>query len=586
MNTGYIELAVFLIILTLCSVVLGKYIASVFEGKIAVKIKVLGWVEHIIYRCIGIDPEQEMSWYVYAINVMIFSVLGVVLLFVMQQVQGVLPLNPQHLDAVPWDLAFNTANSFVTNTNWQAYPGETTMSYFTQMLGLAVQNFLSAGVALSVLVALIRGFSRAEVKQIGNFWNDLVKSTLYILLPLSVVVATILMSQGVPQNFNKYTNVKLIEPQTITQTIANKAVTTTITKQTIPQGPVASQEAIKMIGTNGGAFFNVNSAHPYEDPTPFSNFLEMLSILLIPGALCFAFGRMIHDSKQGYAIYIVMSIIFVIFTVMVMWAELKGNPLFRTLNIDQALSHLQNGGNMEGKESRFGIFASGLFAAVTTSASCGAVNAMHDSFMPLGGFVPLFLMMLSEIIFGGVGSGLYGMLAFVIVAVFISGLMIGRTPEYLGKKIEGFDMKMIAIIILIIPVLVLFGTSISLLIAPGVAGITNPGAHGLSQVLYAFTSAANNNGSAFAGLNANTLYYNLTLGVVVFIGRFGIIIPILALAGSLASKKHIPITSGTMPTTGIIFMSILIGVIIIVGALTYVPALALGPIVEHLLLFK
>lgn len=582
MNTGYIELAVFLIILTLCAAILGKYIAGVFDGKI----KFLGGVERTIYSCIGIDSKQEMSWCVYALNVVIFSVLGIVLLFIMQLIQGILPLNPQHLGGLSWDLALNTASSFVGNTNWQAYAGETTMSYFTQMLGLAVQNFLSAGVGLAVLIALIRGFSRAEVKQIGNFWNDLVKSILYILLPLSVVVATILISQGVPQNFNKYTDVKLIEPQVVTQTVNNQPVTTTITTQTIPQGPVASQEAIKMLGTNGGAFFNVNSAHPYENPTPLSNFLEMLSILLIPGALCFAFGHMIGDRKQGYALYTVMSIIFVIFTVIVMWAELKGNPLFKTLNIDQALSHFQNGGNMEGKESRFGIFASGLFTAVTTAASCGAVNAMHDSFMPLGGFVPLFLMLLSEVVFGGVGSGLYGMLAFVIVAVFISGLMIGRTPEYLGKKIESFDMKMISIIVLIIPVLILLGTSLSLIIDPGVAGITNPGAHGLSQVLYAFTSAANNNGSAFAGLNANTVYYNLMLGATIFIGRFGIIIPILAIAGNLASKKHIPITSGTMPTTGIIFMLILIGVIIIVGALTYVPALALGPIAEHLLLFK
>ncbi|HCY38882.1 MAG TPA: potassium-transporting ATPase subunit KdpA, partial [Neisseriales bacterium] len=480
----------------------------------------------------------------------------------------------------------NTAISFVGNTNWQAYAGETTMSYFTQMSGLAVQNFVSAATGIAVVVALIRGFGSATKGVIGNFWSDLTKATLYILLPLSLIFAVVLLSQGVPQNFNNYVSAKVLEPQTISQTIAGKTTTQISRQQILPMGPVASQEAIKMLGTNGGGFFNANSAHPYENPNALSNFIEMLAILLIPAALCFAFGNLVNDKKQGYTLFIAMTAMFIILTLILMSAEMRGNPLFNPLHIDQLHSALQSGGNMEGKETRFGIFGSGLFAAVTTAASCGAINAAHDSLLPMGGFVPLFLMQLSEVVYGGVGSGLYGMLVFAILAVFICGLMIGRTPEYLGKKIESFEMKMTALIILIIPMIVLLGTAVSLIATQGLAGMSNPSAHGLSEVLYAFTSAANNNGSAFAGLNANTHYYNLMLGAAIFLGRFGVIVPVLAIAGSLAMKKKLPVTVGTMPTTGTLFIAILIGTIIIVGALTYVPSLALGPIVEHLQLFK
>ena len=460
------------------------------------------------------------------------------------------------------------------------------MSYFTQMVGLAVQNFVSAATGICVLMALIRGFTSVQAKLLGNFWSDLVKSVLYILLPISIIVSILLVALGVPQNFSSYKNVTLLEPQVVTQTVDNKPTTSTITIQTLPMGPIASQEAIKMLGTNGGGFFNANSAHPYENPNALSNLIEMLAILLIPASLCFTFGIMLKDKKQGYALYITMGIIFVVLVLLVMFTELKGNSLLNDFHIDKLAGVFQSGGNMEGKEVRFGEIASSLFAAITTATSCGAVNTAHDSLMPLGGFVPLFLMHLSEVIYGGVGCGLYGMLAFAILAVFVSGLMIGRTPEYLGKKIESFDMKMVALIILIVPALILVGTAVSVVCKQGLAGMSNSGAHGFSEVLYAFTSAVNNNGSAFAGLNANTVYYNLVLGLSIFIGRFGIIIPILALANNLASKKIIPVSQGTMPTTGVLFISILIGVIIIVGALTYIPALALGPIVEHLMLFK
>ncbi len=577
-----LNLIIFLLILTLLALPLGKYIAKVFENKLTF----LSFIEKPIYKLLGTTETEEQNWLQYTISLMLFNIVGIIVLFVIGLVQHKLPLNPASVDNMTWDLALNTAISFVANTNWQAYVGETAVSYFTQMVGLAVQNFVSAATGLAVVIALIRGFSRATTKQIGNFWTDLVKGTLYILLPLSIIMSVGLISQGVPQNFNNYVTAKVIDPQTVSQTVNGKNTSQVIDSQTIPMGPVASQEAIKMLGTNGGAFFNANSAHPYENPNAITNFIEMIAILLIPAALCFSFGHLVRDKKQGYTIFVTMTIAFILLAIMAMYSESKGNPLFNQYHIDQLHSVFQSGGNMEGKETRFGIIGSGLFAAVTTAASCGAVNAMHDSFLPLGGFVPLFLMQLSEVIYGGVGSGLYGMLIFAILAVFICGLMIGRTPEYLGKKIESFEMKMTALAILVVPMLVLLGTALSVIISPGLAGMSNPSAHGLSEVLYAFTSAANNNGSAFAGLNANTPYYNLMLGAAIFFGRFGVIIPVLAIAGSLANKKKLPATSGTMPTTGILFISILIGTIIIVGALTYVPSLALGPIVEHLQLFK
>lgn len=582
MNMAYLNLSVYFVLLTVLAIPLGKYIALVFENKI----NFLGFIEKPIYTILKISNNEEQDWKQYALSLMLFNIMGAIFLCILFTVQKFLPLNPQHFDKLSWDLAFNTAISFIANTNWQSYAGETTMSYFTQMFGLAVQNFLSAATGTAVLLVLIRGFSRASIKTIGNFWVDITKSTLYILLPLSIIVAIILVQQGVPQNFNNYAISNVLDPQTVTQVIDGKNQTDIIKTQTLPLGPIASQEAIKMLGTNGGGYFNANSSHPYENPTAISNFIEMLSILLIPAALCFMFGEMVKDRKQGYSLYLAMSIIFILSTIAILYFEARGNPVFNQFHVDQWHNALQSGGNMEGKETRFGIIGSGIFAAVTTAASCGAINAAHDSLLPMGGFIPLFLMQLSEVIYGGVGSGLYGMLIFAILAVFICGLMIGRTPEYLGKKIESFEMKMTALIILLVPLIVLLGTAISLLIPPGLAGISNPSAHGLSEVLYAFTSAANNNGSAFAGLNANTVYYNVMLGIAIFAGRFGVIIPILAIAGSLANKKKLPVSAGTMPTTGLLFITILIGVIIIVGVLTYIPALALGPIVEHLQLYK
>ncbi|MCC2626330.1 MAG: kdpA [Burkholderiales bacterium] len=574
MKLGYLDLTLFLVILTLGAVILGKYIAAVFSGRL----KFLAIIEGPIYRILGRAASDEMSWKEYTVALMIFNIFGIIILFTIQLIQGVLPLNPAHMAGLSWDLALNTAISFVSNTNWQAYSGESTMSYYTQMIGLTPQNFFSAATGLSVLVALIRGFKNVENDKLGNFWRDLTKSVLYILLPVSVIFAIIFVNQGIPQNFSAYQNVNLVEVQKI-------AKSPDIKTQVLPMGPIASQESIKMVGTNGGGYFNANSAHPYENPTPITNLLEILAMLIIPAALCFSFGRMIGDRRQGYALYIAMTIIFIVMTLLIMNAELKGNPLFNTLHVDQAQSLFQSGGNMEGKEARFGVLGSGLFASATTAASCGAVNAAHDSLMPLGGFVPLFLMQLSEVVYGGVGAGLYSIIVFAILSVFIAGLMIGRTPEYLGKKIESFEMKMVAIIILVVPFIILCSTALSVIIKPGLDGVSNPGAHGLSEVLYAFTSAANNNGSAFAGLNANTVYYNLLLGLNMLVGRFGVIIPLLAIAGSLANKKSIPVTEGTMSTSGGLFICILIGVIIIIGALTYIPALALGPVVEHLLLY-
>jgi K+-transporting ATPase ATPase A chain len=555
----------------------------------------LGWLERGLYRLAGIEPGEEMSWVRYATALLLFNALGVMVVYALQRLQFQLPLNPQKMPDVSADSAFNTALSFVTNTNWQAYSGESTMSYLTQMLALAVQNFLSAATGIAVAYALIRGFARRSAQGIGNFWVDLTRGALYVLLPLSLIAAVIFMGQGVIQNFAAYRDVQTIESLTYDNPQLDPAgqplkdaggnpvtLRTTTGTQTLPMGPVASQEAIKMIGTNGGGFFNANSAHPFENPTPLTNFTQMIAMFLIPASLCFVFGRMLGDPRQGWAVLAAMTLIFVFMAGVALWAEQQGNPLLAGLGVDQAPSTLQAGGNMEGKETRFGIVASALFATITTSASCGAVDAVHDSFTPLGGLVPLWLIQLGEVVFGGVGAGLYGMLIFAIMAVFIAGLMIGRTPEYVGKKIESFEIKMTSIVILVTPFLVLVGTAVAVMTDGGRAGIFNPGAHGFSEILYALSSAANNNGSAFAGLSTNTPFYNTLLGLVMWFGRFAFIIPVLAIAGSLARKKRIEVTAGTLPTHGPLFVALLIGTVVLVGALTYVPALALGPIIEQL----
>jgi K+-transporting ATPase ATPase A chain len=590
---AWFTLILFLAVLAALAYPLGVYMARIADA--APIGGLVGRIERVIYRAAAVDAAQDMPWTRYAAAVVLFNALGVVGVYLMQRLQVWLPLNPQSLANVTPDSAFNTAVSFVTNTNWQGYAGESTMSYFTQMLALAVQNFLSAASGLAVAFALIRGFSRRSAQGIGNFWVDLTRSTLYILLPLALVLAVIFVGQGVIQNFEAYKDVSPLESVTYSQPkldaagqplkdAQGNALTETLTThtQTLAMGPVASQEAIKMLGTNGGGFFNANSAHPYENPTPLSNFLQMLAMFLIPAALCFTFGRMVGDSRQGWAIVGAMTAIFVVMAVVALWAEQQGNPLFTPLGVDQTHSALQAGGNMEGKESRFGVVASALFATITTAASCGAVNAAHDSFTPLGGMVPMWLIQLGEVVFGGVGSGLYGMLIFAIMAVFVAGLMIGRTPEYVGKKIESFEMKMTSIVILVTPMLALVGTAIAVMTPAGVAGIFNPGPHGFSEVLYAFSSAANNNGSAFAGLSANTPFYNSLLAVVMWFGRFAFIVPVLAIAGSLAKKKRIEATAGTLPTHGPLFVALLVGTVMLVGALTYVPALALGPAIEHL----
>ena len=588
MNThAWLLLALFLAVLFAVGRPLGTYIARVVEGEYA-------WARRLeapLLRLCGVRADEEMGWIRYAVAIIAFNVLGVVFTYAVQRLQGGLPLNPQAFGAVAPDSAFNTAISFVTNTNWQGYGGESTMGYLTQMLTLAAQNFLSAATGMAVVFALIRGFARHSAQTVGNAWVDLTRITLYVLLPLSVAYALFLTSQGTIQNFSAYTTATTVEatPYDATRIDADGqalkdasglALTdpATTQEQTLPMGPLASQEAIKLLGTNGGGFFNANSAHPYENPTPLTNFTQMLAIFLIPCALCFSFGRLIGDPRQGWAVLTAMTVIFVIATIAVIGFEQQGNPILHALGVDPS------GGNMEGKEARFGITDSGLFAAVTTAASCGAVNSMHDSYSPLGGMVPLILMQLGEVVFGGVGSGLYGMLVFAIIAVFVAGLMIGRTPEYLGKKIEAHEMKMSAIVILITPLLVLLGTAVAVMLDTGRAGIANPGAHGFSEILYAFTSAANNNGSAFAGLSANTPFYNVMLGLTMWFGRFGVIGPVLAMAGGLAAKKRIAATSGTLPTHGPLFVSLLIGVVLLVGLLNYVPALALGPIVEHLML--
>jgi K+-transporting ATPase ATPase A chain len=593
MNTSsWIQIGLFLAVLFTFAWPLGHYLANVFEGQLTQRFVWLSNFEHRFYRFIGADPAEDMTWWHYAVAILLFNVLGVFVTYGLQRLQSGLPLNPEAFEAVPPDLAFNTAISFVTNTNWQSYGGESTMSYLTQMLALTVQNFTSAATGIAIVIALIRGFMRRNAAGIGNAWIDLSRSIFYVLLPLSFVFALILVSQGAIQNFKPYQDVKLLEPLEYTvpkkdlnglplQDDQGNVIMETIKtdQQSIAMGPVASQEAIKLLGTNGGGFFNANSAHPFENPTPLTNFLEMISILLIPTALCFAFGQMVGDQRQGWAIVAAMTVLFIMMATVALWSESHSNPLITQLGVDGST------GNLEGKETRFGVISSALFATVTTAASCGAVNSMHDSYLPLGGLIPMWLMMLGEVVFGGVGSGLYGMLIFAVLAVFLSGLMIGRTPEYLGKKIEAFEMKMVSIAILVLPMLVLSGTAIAVVTEIGKAGIANPGAHGFSEVLYAFTSAANNNGSAFAGLSANSPFYNTLLAVAMWFGRFGPIIPILAIAGKLAAKPKLAVTSGTMPTHGPLFVVLLISTVLIIGALNYIPALALGPIVEHLQLF-
>ncbi len=575
-NNG-IQVILYLFVLLLLVKPMGTLMARIYEsGPGGSKV----WfppVEKWIYRIAGVRPEIEMSWKSYAVAMMMFNILGIIVVFLLQLLQSFFPLNPARLPSVSPVLALNTAISFATNTNWQSYSGETTLSYFTQMLGLTVQNFVSAATGMAVLVALIRGFVRKQVATIGNFWVDLGRTTLYILLPLALVLAVILVSQGVVQTFKPAAAVTLVQP-------AKDTSGKMVTEQQIARGPAASQVAIKQLGTNGGGFFNVNSSHPFENPNPLTNFLELLAILLIPAALCYTFGCLVGDRRQGWALLAAMLVIFIPCLLACLHFEQGGNPLLSGSGIDQSAGILQPGGNMEGKESRFGIAGSALWAAATSAASNGSVNSMHDSFTPMGGLVPMLLMQLGEVIFGGVGSGLYGLLAFVIIAVFIAGLMIGRTPEYLGKKIEAFEMQMASLIILIPPILVLTGTAAAVVIPQAVAAVLNPGPHGFSEILYAFSSAGNNNGSAFAGLSANTLFYNLTLGFAMFVARYGLAIPILAIAGSLARKKVVPVSPGTLPTHTPLFVLFLVMVVIIVGALTFFPALALGPIAEHFLL--
>ncbi len=598
-SSAWVLPALFLIVLGLLAWPLGRFLAALCESRLP------RWTQRVeapLYRLAGIEPDrQPMHWRAYALALLAFNAVGALALYALQRLQGLLPLNPAGMAAVSPDSAFNTATSFASNTDWQGYGGEATMSYLTQMLGLTVQNFFSAATGIAVAFALARGFAARSTDGrgfVGNFWADLVRITLWLLLPISFVLALFFSAQGVIQNFDGYRTVTTVEATTWQnpkldaagqplKDAAGNALTeeANTTTQTLAMGPVASQEAIKMLGTNGGGFFNANSAHPYENPTALTNFVQMLAIFLIPAGLCFAFGRVVGDRRQGWALLAAMALLFVAAVLVVIPAEQAGNPLLGALGIDQAHGALQAGGNMEGKELRFGIDASALFAAVTTAASCGAVNAMHDAFTPLGGMVPMVLMQLGEVVFGGVGTGLYSMLVFAVLAVFIAGLMIGRTPEYLGKKIESHEMKLTSIAILVTPILVLAGTAIAVVAEAGKAGIANPGAHGFSEILYALSSAGNNNGSAFAGLSANTPFYNALLGLVMWIGRFGVVVPVLAIAGALAAKKRLPATAGTMPTHGPLFVTLLIGTVLLVGLLNYVPALALGPTVEHLVLW-
>ncbi|AJX15257.1 ATPase [Burkholderia ubonensis] len=598
MNANTIfQSVLFIVVLLAAAVPVARYLSAVMDGSSRV-VRVFGPLERALYRIAGVDAGSEMNWKQYAIATIAFNALGALFLYGLLRLQGLLPGNPQQFGPMTVDGAFNTAVSFVTNTNWQDYTPEQTVSYLTQMLGLTVQNFLSAATGIVVVIALIRGFARHTAQTIGNFWVDLTRVTLYVLVPMAALVAALLMSQGVIQNMKAYQDVPALQASTYAAPKLDAqgnpvkddkgnpvTVATPLTKQTLAMGPVASQEAIKMLGTNGGGFFNANSAHPYENPTPFANFVQIFAILIIPAALCLVFGRMIGDRRQGIAVLAAMTVAFTVAVGVEVSAEQAGNPALAALHVDQSAGALQAGGNMEGKETRFGIAQTGIFTVATTAASCGAVDTMHDSLTPLGGLVPMLLMQLGEVVYGGVGSGLYGMLVFALLAVFVAGLMIGRTPEYVGKKIEAYEMKMVSIVVLLTPLLVLVGTSIAVLADAGKAGILNPGPHGFSEILYAFSSAANNNGSAFAGLTVGTPFYNWMTAIAMWFGRFGTIVPVLAIAGSLAAKKRIATTSGTLPTHGPLFVVLLLGTVLLVGALTYVPALALGPGVEHLMMW-
>ena len=596
MNTlGVFQIVLYVAILVALVKPLGAHMAAVYSGERTSLTPMLGGLERLIYNGAGVDAAAESSWKRYAGATLLVNAIGLVVVYLLQRLQHLLPLNPEGMAAISPDSSFNTAVSFATNTNWQGYGGEATMSYLTQMLGLGVQNFLSAASGMAVLVALIRGFARKKANAVGNFYVDFTRSTLYILLPLSLLLALVLVSQGVVQSFSPYQKAQLIEPIMIEMPVrdaagnvvvdaAGNAVTQSrqIREQIIPLGPAASQIAIKQLGTNGGGFFNTNSAHPFENPTPLANFLEVLAILLIPAALCYTFGRMVGDTRQGWALITAMLVIFIPLTFGAYFAEQSGNPLLTAAGADQAYSPSHSGGNMEGKEVRFGIANSALWAAATTAASNGSVNSMHDSYTPLGGLVPMWLMQLGEVVFGGAGSGLYGMLMFAIVAVFIAGLMVGRTPEYLGKKIEAYEVKMASLVLLVPCITVLVGTAIASVLPAGTSSVANPSVHGFSEILYAFSSAGNNNGSAFGGLSANTPFYNFALGVAMWVSRYWIMIPVLAIAGSLAAKRGAVITAGTLPTHTPLFIIVLVGVVLMVGALTFVPALALGPLVEHL----
>ena len=575
---SWLQLIFYLVVLIALAKPLGMFMARVYQSERTFLDPILRPVEKLIYRLCGVRPDEEMNWKVYAIAMLLFNCLGLLVVYALQRLQGFLPLNPQGFGAVSPDSSWNTAVSFATNTNWQGYGGETTMSYLTQMLAMTVQNFVSAATGMAIVIAMIRGLARHTAKTIGNFWVDLTRSVLYILLPLAFVLALVLVSQGVVQTFSQYKTAALLQPTT-------DANGNALTEQILAVGPAASQIAIKQLGTNGGGFFNVNSAHPFENPTPLSNFLETLSILLIPAALCYTFGKMVGDTRQGWAILAAMTIIFVALLAVTVWAEQTGNPAIASLGVDIKQSNINPSGNMEGKEVRFGIASSALWATATTAASNGSVNSMHDSNMPLGGMIPIWLIHLGEVIYGGVGSGLYGMLAFVIVAVFVAGLMVGRTPEYLGKKIEAYEMKMASLILLIPVFTALVGTAIGVMTAAGKAGVFNPGPHGFSEILYAFSSATGNNGSAFAGLSVNTPFYNTALGITMFFARYWLAIPALAIGGSLALKKKVPSGAGTLATHTPLFILWLIAVVIIVGALGFLPALALGPIVEHIMIF-
>jgi K+-transporting ATPase ATPase A chain len=592
---GYLQLILYLVVLLALAKPLGAYMARVYECQPLCLGRVLGPVERLLYRLAGIRPEVEMGWKSYALAMLAFSMIGMLFLYVLQRVQGWLPFNPESLGAPSPHLSFNTAASFTSNTNWQSYGGETTLSYLTQMLGPTVQNFVSAATGMACLAALTRGIVRRTAQTIGNFWVDLVRTTLYILLPLSFVGALLLVSQGVVQTFQPYVKVPVLQQITYDEPVTDdkgqpvldeksqpKTKPATLKEQVLAVGPAASQVVIKQLGTNGGGFFNVNSSHPFENPTPVSNFLELLSILLIPAALCYTFGVMVKDTRQGWAILAAMTLIFVPLLVLCVGSEQAGNPAFARAGLDVTASSLQAGGNMEGKEVRFGIANSGLWATATTAASNGSVNSMHDSYTPLGGLGPMWLMQLGEVVFGGVGSGLYGMLVFAIIAVFVAGLMVGRTPEYLGKKIEAYEMKMASLVVLVPPMVVLVATAAAVLNGSALASLQDTGAHGFSEILYAYSSMGNNNGSAFAGYNANIPFVNTTGGLAMLISRFWLAIPILAIAGSLAGKKIVPAGAGTLPTHTPLFVVLLAGMVMLVGALTFIPALALGPVVEHL----